>query len=93
MVKGKFPFSLVGLIRWLESKQPKGKYPYANPHWCLSAQFSKAAGRKQFAYGVLPAERRYKGEPFEETLERIAFGLPHTFGGALGRAKRTKPHF
>lgn len=78
------PFSLEGLIAWLE-KQPADKtYNFSNCQGlCLLSQYLTASGKKWgFDYGPLIEKA--------PAVEPVAMTEPWTFGAALERARKAQ---
>ena len=76
------------LIAWLETKEPEAVYGYLDPCKCLAAQYNQHLGKKYTTPAILYEYQ--PGEPFEQTLERIALQDARTFGAALLRAKAVR---
>ncbi len=83
--------SELGLINWLEKKDPKETYDYSSHCSCLGAQYLHAHG---LGYGPKDGHEipSVFGPSFDRTnfrhrLEKIAVVEPCTYGGALARAR------
>lgn len=74
------PFSLAGLIAWLETQPAGGTYDFAcNKGGCLIAKYGEDIGINWRACHTSFAVRREL---------KIASREPHTFGTALDRARK-----
>jgi hypothetical protein len=96
------PLSLAGLIAWLETKPPKGRYYYIDNCRCLIGQFLAALGYENvctYSKGFLHGPREEYGPGEEEAIrdgtlvyfpagfDRIAISGEHKYGVALERAR------
>jgi hypothetical protein len=88
------PFTVAGLIAWLEKQEASATYCYFDNGRCLMAQYYKAMGRPPaFVGGWFVRFRDGTEEKFPEGFDNIAVGSHleganrWTFGAALNRAR------
>lgn len=80
------PFSLPSLIAWLETKDPAEEYNYIDYDNCLVAQYTKqvpGVEKPEWRTWYVAGADRFSGD----TRAFVSVPLPHTFGGALERAR------
>lgn len=77
------PYSVAGLIGWLERQPSDGSYDWDSIGCCLVAQYLKSIGIEYPAAEFFFHEALGKDWPYNE----IAGVRPWTFGAALGRAR------
>jgi len=78
--------SLAGLVAWLETQDPEERYNFMNfEGMCLIGQYMAAHGEEWNCRNYV----RFTDTPVGEShrFGSIAVQYPHTFGGALERAK------
>lgn len=85
------PLSLSSLINWLEHQPANARYCYSSNGHCLLAQFAKAQGFvvngvAGSTWRIHPTDILHRTD-FPPHFEDIAAHDPHTFGGALERAR------
>jgi len=87
------PFSLPGLIAWLERQDPFAEYCYSSTGECLLARYFSERG---FARVIMAANHfyhfprsdgLYQTAPLPPHFNDIAKGKVRTFGAALMRAR------
>lgn len=81
----KQPRTIEHLIEWLESHQPDRRYRYMDSYRCLAQQYNDHVGHD---YKIPNPIKMWWGKSFDAKLEKIGSGRPHTFGGALERARK-----
>lgn len=74
------PWSLNGLIAWLETMPPKTRYYFSDARTCLIAQYMRSQGQKKIAFYCHEIP-----EPFGEIANPVDGN--ETFGAALERAR------
>jgi hypothetical protein len=90
------PFSLDGLIGWLEKQDPHQEYCYSNTGECLLARyftqcgFNKVIMAAKFFYHWPPSGALYEVTRLPPHFNEIARGKVRTFGAALARARHLK---
>lgn len=89
------PFSLAGLIGWLETQNPTETYCYADNGLCLLSQYFSARGytnvnMASFGFSSKEGFRDLPAGFNDIALDRGAalMGRDWTFGGALERARK-----
>lgn len=98
---GPDPASIDGLIHWLERKNPEETYLWELPQCCLFGQYGQAMGWGNINTAYSAAVKALGGTPRSpfsaqgtiadaEPFGRLAHTQPHTFGGALERARAWK---
>jgi hypothetical protein len=76
------PFSLEGLIAWLENKPAAGNYNWEDcDGGCLVGIYARAIGMGE-------QWRDFHSKLFDADELSIAGDTPHTFGAALERARK-----
>jgi hypothetical protein len=89
----KDPFSLAGLIAWLERQDPDGAYCYSATGECLLARYFRERGfnrvimAAEFFYHWPRANARYEMTRLPRHFNDVAKGKVRTFGAALSRAR------
>ena len=82
-------FSLVGLVAWLETKNPDETYEWAGCTPCLIEQYGTFAGVKNVFAPIDPGN--YETTPYyvlSTSNHQLAAQKPHTFGAALERTRK-----
>jgi hypothetical protein len=77
------PMTMPHFIAWLENHRGEETYTYHNARICLARQYCNYVGEN---YSPKWATRRSMN--FRNHMEWIAAATPHTFAGALARAKQ-----
>lgn len=93
-------FTLPNFIKYLESYQPEGKYPYDSNHACVIAHFMQYMNRPEPRLRNIPVEAIKEGEVPRASIHQgkwfripewaiaLAKAEPHTYPAILERAKR-----
>ena len=87
------PFSLPGLIAWLERQDPLKEYCYSSTGECLLARyfrergFAKVIMAASYFYHFPRSQSRYETVPLPPHFNDIAKGKLRTYGAALARAR------
>ena len=84
------PFTLASLIAWLEKQSADDEYCYLDNGFCLLGQYFSTMGISDVSIGDTVFS--YAGSDgylrLPNGFERVAWGYPRTFGGALKRARK-----
>lgn len=83
-------FKLETFVAWLESKPRDQSYKYACTGTCLLARYAQDNGFPQAVMGFLrwfPDGLDAPNSRLPAPFDNIAVSKPHTFGGALDRAR------
>jgi hypothetical protein len=89
----KDPFSLAGLIAWLERQDPDSAYCYSSTGECLLARYFRERGfnrvimAAEFFYHWPRADAVYEVTRLPRHFNDVAKGKVRTFGAALSRAR------
>jgi hypothetical protein len=75
--------SISGLIAWLETQNPEGKYNWWRQDSCLIAHYADAVGADYY-------ELHSYFFATTKVLDNVAYPEPWTFGEALARARKIK---
>lgn len=91
------PFSLAHVIDWLETQDPAATYCYSDNGHCLIARYLTFLGHNEVSVGPMgyyDTDRTggrkggFGAAQAPGFLHQVAINLPHTFGGALNRARK-----
>lgn len=76
------PYSIEGLIAWLEKQPADTEYDWPDTHGCLACKYLEGIGRRELREGTL-------GSVFKNnwTYHQVCAVEPWTFGAALKRAR------
>jgi len=82
-------FSLKSLEAWLESKDPREEYYYAEPKRCLLYQYFRDKGVPiRTVSPFFWRDTEYKIHPLPIDFDSIVLREPKTFGAALERTRK-----
>jgi len=87
------PFSLPGLIAWLERQDPDADYCYSSTGECLLARYFSERGFRRvimaasYFYHFPRPGALYQTVPLPPHFNDVAKGKVRTFGAALARAR------
>ena len=88
--------SMADLISWLETLDPNEEYPFSGTHGtCVLSRFARERlGYPDAHFGGVNYSlfKDHSITPIPMALREVARDYPHTFGGALDRARKELEH-